>query len=196
MKRTLLTLVLLVGLLSLPLVPEAAASGCAAYHTVQFGENLFRIGLKYGLAWPVIASANNIADPRTLKAGRVLCVPAVLPPVTVPPPKPTTPAPPTPVPPASFIIPTFTIAAVVRDQSVTIKAVNFPLNQTFDVLMGPIGTKGINGTKATLQNSGAGAFTATYNIPANLKGSALIAIRLQSSSGFFSYNWFFNNSTK
>ena len=42
-------------------------------------------------------------------------------------------------------------------------------------------------------NSGVGGtFTATYPIPAQLAGTPQIAIRLQSASGYYSYNWFFN----
>lgn len=91
-------------------------------------------------------------------------------------------------------IPTFTIIAVDEDDTVTIKAVNFPPNDTFTVRMGPYGTLGIGGYVVGTQNSGTGSFTATYNIPTQLVGSTKIAIRLQSpTSGYYSYNWFWNN---
>ena len=95
-------------------------------------------------------------------------------------------------------IPTFTILSVVTDQTVTIKTYNFPANDVFNVLMGPMGTQAINGIWVASQPSGSGGtFTATYDIPDALKGSYQIAIRLQSStgSGYFAYNWFYNNST-
>ena len=94
--------------------------------------------------------------------------------------------------------PTFSIASVVRDQSVTIIANNLPPNDTFDVLMGLVGKKGINGTKVAIFESGAGGNqSVTIEIPASLKGSYQIALRLQSStaSGYFAYNWFYNNTT-
>lgn len=95
---------------------------------------------------------------------------------------------------SAITIPTFTIVAVDEDDSVTIKAVNFPPNDTFNVTMGAYGTLGIGGYAAGTQNSGTGAFTATYNIPSQLVGSTKIAIRLQSpTSGYYSYNWFWNN---
>jgi hypothetical protein len=53
-------------------------------------------------------------------------------------------------------------------------------------------TQGVNGTLVTTTDSGTGSFTATYTIPASLKGSAQISIRLQSKSGYYSYNWFYN----
>ncbi len=92
-------------------------------------------------------------------------------------------------------IPTFSIASVVKDQSVTISAVNFPPGQVFTVRMGAFGTMGISGTTITTYNSGnGGSFTATYPIPAAIAGSSQIAIRLESSTGYYyAYNWFWNN---
>lgn len=199
MYRVLLTIAILASLISIPLMTVWAATGCAAHHTVLPGENLFRIGLRYGLQWPVVASANGISDPRSLKAGQVLCIPTVLVTSTTAPGGTQTVTPlPTAIPTAtlspSIKVPTFTIVSVLRDQSVTISAINFPPNRSFDVLMGPMGTKGIDGTKVGAQNSGSGAFTATYNVPASLRGSSQIAIRLENTSGYFSYNWFYNST--
>ena len=94
----------------------------------------------------------------------------------------------TPVPSLpSNAIPTFSITSVSPDTSVTIRTANFPANDIFTVRMGLIGTLGVGA---------GGAQTATFNIPANLKGKAQIAIRLESpTSRYFSYNWFYNNST-
>jgi hypothetical protein len=94
---------------------------------------------------------------------------------------------------SSTQIPTFSIQSVVPDQTVTIQTSGFPANQVFTVTMGPIGTRGVNGTVVGTTNSGAGgSFTATYTIPAQLRGAAQISIRLQSPQGYFSYNWFYN----
>jgi len=95
-------------------------------------------------------------------------------------------------------IPTFSIKSVVQDQSVTITTYNFPANDTFEVLMGLFGTRGVNGIKvATTYSGNGGSFTATYTIPAALHGLHQIAIRLQSTtgSGYYAYNWFYNNTT-
>jgi hypothetical protein len=94
-------------------------------------------------------------------------------------------------------IPTFSITKVEANSTVTISADNFPPNDTFDVLMGSFGTKGIGGIIVTSFNSGAGgSFTATYNIPAALKGLQQIAIRLQDTTGYYyTYNWFWNTTT-
>ena len=102
------------------------------------------------------------------------------------------------VPARSSTIPTFSISSVVTDQTVTIQTANFPANQNFVVTMGPMGSKGVNGIVVATTNSGAGgSFSATYNIPAQLKGSQQIAIRLQTTHQYpyFAYNWFWNNTT-
>ncbi|MEN4099278.1 MAG: hypothetical protein ROW52_05100, partial [Anaerolineaceae bacterium] len=101
----------------------------------------------------------------------------------------------TPVP--TFVgIPTFKIQAVVRDSTVTILTNNFPPNQLFTVRMGPMGTRAIGGIVVATTDSGTGgSFTATYTIPAALASSSRIAIRMDSSLGFYAYNWFWNNTT-
>jgi hypothetical protein len=103
----------------------------------------------------------------------------------------------TPVPTSTYKgYPTFSISAVTKDKSVTIKGTNFPANDKFTVTMGAYGTAGIGGTLVGTQDSNAGgSLTATYTIPASLAGSYRIAIRLQSpTSGYYAYNWFYNNN--
>jgi len=94
-------------------------------------------------------------------------------------------------------IPTISIRAVVEDEEVTIMAHNFPSGRDFNVLMGEMGTKGIDGIQVATINSGdGGSFTETFDIPESLQGNYQIAIRLQTEDGrFFAYNWFYNNTT-
>lgn len=101
-------------------------------------------------------------------------------------------------PPKSSTIPTFSIAAVVKDQSATIQTANFPTKDTFDVLMGAIGTRGVNGIKVDrISSSSGGALTLTFTIPDSLHGSWKLAIHLESpGSGYYSYNWSYNNTTR
>jgi len=109
-----------------------------------------------------------------------------------------TPTPPsTPITPGYSGYPYFFISAVVRDQTVTINAHHFPANDTFSVTMGAYGSYGIGGiVVGTTATGNGGDFSATYNIPEDLQGSYRIAIRLSSpTSGYFAYNWFYNNST-
>jgi LysM repeat protein len=50
-----------------------------ATYTVQAGDSLYTIGLKFGVSWQSIASANNISSPYTIYPGQVLVIPTSLP---------------------------------------------------------------------------------------------------------------------
>ncbi len=91
-------------------------------------------------------------------------------------------------------IPTFDIVSVVPDEVVTIETSDFPEDMKFDVLIGRYGNFGKDGTKVATQDSGkGGSFTATFNIPKELKGVEKLSIRLENkASGYYSYNWFEN----
>jgi hypothetical protein len=90
-------------------------------------------------------------------------------------------------------IPLISIVKVEADTQVTIQATNFPANTDFKVMMGVYGTLGVNGTVIETINTGAGgSFQDTYLIPEALKGSEKIAIRLESTTGYYSYDWFVN----
>ena len=71
-----LVLILLLGLLSaFAAVPAAQASGyCTQWHTVQRGQNLFRIALAYGTTVGHLQSLNGIINANRIYAGQVLCV--------------------------------------------------------------------------------------------------------------------------
>ena len=96
--------------------------------------------------------------------------------------------------PEALTIPTFVIKAVDRNDLVTIKTNNLRLNDKYVVTMGVMGTRGVNGIKVgTIKTTSTGTVTQTFSIPAALKGSYKIAIRLQSpSTSYFAYNWFYN----
>jgi hypothetical protein len=163
--------------------PTLAAT-CTKYHTVQKGEYLVKIAKIYGVNWRTIAEINKISAPWIIYPGQVLCISQ----------DGTTPPPP---PPGYSGFPTFSILSVVVDEDVTIQAYNLPPNDNFDVTMGPMGTKGVGGIKVDTVASGSGGSKQfTFDIPASLKGAYQIAIRLQSpTSGYFAYNWFFNNTS-
>jgi hypothetical protein len=93
--------------------------------------------------------------------------------------------------------PTFSIVSVEQDEDVTIKTKNLPPNDTFDVTMGPMGTKGVDGTEVDSVDSGSGgSMEFTFDIPSDLEGSYQISIRMESpTSGYFAYNWFYNNTS-
>jgi LysM repeat protein len=48
-------------------------------YVVQPGDNLFRIGLRYGISWVQIAEANGIVNPNMIRAGQELKIPTSAP---------------------------------------------------------------------------------------------------------------------
>jgi LysM repeat protein len=55
--------------------PTPVPSSCRWYHTVVWGENLYRISLRYGVSMWAIAEANYIFNLHYIQAGQVLCIP-------------------------------------------------------------------------------------------------------------------------
>jgi hypothetical protein len=107
------------------------------------------------------------------------------------------PAAPLPVEPVYLGVPSFTIGEVVQDKTVSIMTSNLPLHTDYTVLMGPYGSLGAGGSvagKGTVEESG--NLKLTFDIPANLRGSTFIALRLEASNGYYAYNWFRNLNTK
>jgi len=69
-------------------VPGATATspapGTGVYHTVQAGETLFGIGVRYNVSYLTIAQANNIAYPYFIYAGQRLWIPGAHTPAPTP----------------------------------------------------------------------------------------------------------------
>jgi LysM repeat protein len=217
MKRIMLSIVLVLGLLGALMAPAASAAACSAQYTVLPGDNLFRIGLAFGVPWSSIAAANSLSNPGLIFPGQVLCIPSAsgtpAPTATgttaTPSPTPAAtatattapaatgqPAPtavPTVVSPPGFVPPTFAIVSVVKDTSVTIRTADFPANEDFVVTMSAVNSLAVGGTVVGTTNSAAGGvFTTTYSLPAGLTGTPQISIRLQSADGYYAFNWFWN----
>ena len=55
--------------------PPTPTPGGERIHVVEAGENLYRIGLLYGLSWVAIAEYNGITDPNTITVGQELRIP-------------------------------------------------------------------------------------------------------------------------
>jgi len=58
-------------------LPIAPASGMVIIHTVQRGENLYRIARLYGTSVEAITKANHIADPKMIQVGQKLIIPPI-----------------------------------------------------------------------------------------------------------------------
>ncbi|MCB9454633.1 MAG: LysM peptidoglycan-binding domain-containing protein [Anaerolineaceae bacterium] len=68
---------LLIAFSIMAVVPQAVDAQCGGTHHVVYGENLFRISLRYGVSMNAIAAANGIADVRRIYAGQDLYIPCV-----------------------------------------------------------------------------------------------------------------------
>lgn len=89
--------------------------------------------------------------------------------------------------------PTVDITAVDAGTSVTILTHNMPVGQSFTVRMGDYGTYAQNGIVVGTTSDSGGSYSATYAIPAELADRGKIAIRLDGPTGYYAYNWFYNN---
>ena len=60
-----------------PTVPPAGDSsgGSGVYHTVQPGENLYRIALRYGTTVAAIVAANDLPNENSIQAGQTILIP-------------------------------------------------------------------------------------------------------------------------
>lgn len=75
LHKLVLVLLLMSLLSAFAAVPAAQASGyCTQWHTVQRGQNLFRIALSYGTTVGHLQSLNGIINANRIYAGQVLCV--------------------------------------------------------------------------------------------------------------------------
>jgi LysM repeat protein len=184
LRNLLLSFVALVTIfagLGLAASPAQAAT-CDQYHTVERGEYLVLIAREYNTDWRTLAEINDLSDPTLIYAGQRLCVSASG--VVVADQDSS----------SDSDVPTIDIVAAVEDEEVTIQAQNFPSRVRFDVLMGEMGTKGVDGIWVDrITSARDGDFEASFEIPRALRGDNRIAIRLESvTGGWFSYNWFYN----
>ena len=92
-------------------------------------------------------------------------------------------------------VPTIIFTEIKSSQSVTVHGSNFPKNVDFTARMDVIGNYAIGGTVVGTFNSGSGTFDVTFNIPDSLKNVKTIALRVDGTGGWYSYNAFLNNSS-
>ncbi|MBK8987203.1 MAG: LysM peptidoglycan-binding domain-containing protein [Chloroflexi bacterium] len=58
-----------------PPAPTPTSPANITYYTVQPGDNLYRIGVKFGISWVQIAEANGLANPNQIVVGQTLKIP-------------------------------------------------------------------------------------------------------------------------
>jgi LysM repeat protein len=67
-----LAVLVLMSVLAMPASASADAASTPIRHRVVWGENLYRIALRYGTSVQTIAQLNGIANPDRIYAGQVL----------------------------------------------------------------------------------------------------------------------------
>ena len=90
--------------------------------------------------------------------------------------------------------PIFTFTTIKAGEYVTVHGQDFPKNTDFTVRMDVFGDQAVDGIIVGTINSGTGTFDAAFNIPSALKAEQTIAMRMDSANGWFSYNWFTNQT--
>ena len=66
----------MLGTVLLAALACASGSGRGFYHEVKPGENLYRIGLRYGVPSQTLAKANHIDDVHSVAVGTELWIPS------------------------------------------------------------------------------------------------------------------------
>jgi LysM repeat protein len=147
------------------------------------GEYLSQIARLYETDWRTLAEINDLENPSLIYAGEKLCVATT---GTIIPNTGSN----------SSDVPTIEILGAVRNEEVTILAYEFPANTRIEVLMDEMGTNAEDGYLAdTVYSNRNGVIQGTFDIPKQLRGDRLIAIRLEApSTGHYSYNWFSNTT--
>ncbi|MCB9435798.1 MAG: LysM peptidoglycan-binding domain-containing protein [Anaerolineales bacterium] len=195
LKRFLFVVVIVA--LGLNMVPfhraEAAPSpqACAQTHTVQVGQNLFRIGLMYGVQWPLLAQWNNLANPNLIYVGQVLCVSGPNPVQVVVPANagggavyPGNPFGPTTQPRIYF-------PKVTLNQNFELRGYNFPANTSITIGLTTLGNLPYV-PYYTASTDASGQFYVLINLPPALASAATVAVEARTATGYYAKNWFYN----
>lgn len=89
----------------------------------------------------------------------------------------------------------FGVVAVKEDQSITIRTVDFPRRTHFSVLMDRPGKLAEDGLEAgTFFSEGGGMLELTFDIPEDLRGALILAVRVESKDGYLGTSWFVNEN--
>jgi LysM repeat protein len=75
--QLIIALILVMNLFSVaaPVQASNSNSSCSQYYLIQYGDTLYKIGVRFGISWPDIASANGIGYPYTIYYGTYICIP-------------------------------------------------------------------------------------------------------------------------
>ena len=172
-KISLIILALMVGASSLGMASYSdPVRYCSKHHTVAANESLKMIALTYGKSVKDLMFLNNIPVEQFVFAGQRLCVD---------------------VDGRHGRKPFIQIDNTVRDTSVSITLMGFVANDSVDILLGPSGSKGVNGYKVATVTVGNPPNTSVkVNIPVQLRGATRLDVRAQTNSKRVASYWFYN----
>jgi hypothetical protein len=164
-----LAVILVFSLTSASITPGYASSSnsgstCENEYIVQWGDTLYKIGLKFGVSWPVIAANNGIGSPYWVYAGQRICISGA----------------------SSGTVGSsgvsVSVLANIVDKNVTIKTSSLPRNEIFDIMIGTCANTGIAGAiVGKIKTDGApGVYTEKVKIPKGLMGVSCLAVRISS----------------
>lgn len=192
--RTLLlivTMALPVGIAFTQTNTAAAQTGCTLTHTVQPGENLFRIGLRYGVSWTVLQAYNYLPNPNTIYTGQVLCINgyAAGQPSQPQPPAAITVYPGNPFGPTTQ--PRVYFPQATLGTSFQLVGYNFPANRQVTIGITTLGNRPYVPYYTTTTDA-SGQFFVQVPIPAGLTTASTIAVEATTPGGYYALNWFYN----
>lgn len=178
-----LLIILVFSLTFAGMTPIYAASNnssgtCQTEYVVQWGDTLYKIGLRFGVSWPDLAANNGIGYPYWVYAGQRICISGQF------------------STSGSNGVSVDAIANIV-DKNVTIKTSSLPRNEVYDIMIGTCSNTGVGGTiVGKIKTDGAPAvYTEKVKIPAGLKGVGCLAVRISSRySSQTAYDTFTNGS--
>lgn len=166
-----------------------AQTGCTQTHTVQSGENLFRIGLRYGVSWTVLQAYNYLPNPNTIYVGQVLCINGYAAGPSNPTPTPVTVYPGNPFGPTTQ--PRIYFPQATLGVSFQLAGYNFPANRQVTIGITTLGNRPYVPYYTTTTDA-SGQFFVQVPIPSTLITSGTIAVEATTSGGYYALNWFYN----
>lgn len=187
-----LAVTILFGGMAFPTNEAAAQATCAQTHTVAPGQNLFRIGLMYGVRFDTLQAWNNIPNANLIYVGQVLCVSGPWNGGSNPAPN--------PVPTSRIVYPGNPFGPTVDPrvffpqatigESFQLRGYNFPAGRTATIAIATLGNAYVPYYTATVDATG--DFFVQVNLPEELRGSGTIAVLVTTSGGYFAKNWYYN----
>jgi hypothetical protein len=173
-------------------VSADGGSACAKTHVVAHGQNLFRIGLMYGVRWDILQAWNGLPNSNLIYVGQVLCVsgPAGSPATPPPPGSPGTVYPGNPFGPTTQ--PRIFFPQITLGQTFQLSGYNFPRNSQITISMAMLGYYNPYTAYYTANTDASGSFIVAVTIPDTLKVSPTVAVQATAPGGYWAKNWFYN----